>query len=75
MKCVMLSPELAVAHRESSLLSSNSWAVYPTVSILHKPWNGLQPLEQSISYCHGPSDYLHVYGSCADPFRGFVNAK
>lgn len=44
---VTLSPELA--HGESSLLSSNSWAVYSTVSILHKPWNGLQPLEQSIS--------------------------
>lgn len=35
--CVMLSPELAVAHRESSLLSNNSWAVYTTVSFLHEP--------------------------------------
>lgn len=35
--CVILSPELAVAHRESSLLSNNSWAVYTTVSFLHEP--------------------------------------
>lgn len=51
--CVTLSPELAVTPIESSMLSSNSWAVYTTVSILHKPWNGLQPLEQSISYWLG----------------------
>lgn len=80
--CVTLSPELAVTPIESSMLSSNSWAVYTTVSILHKPWNGLQPLEQSIPalgaeylILAGLSDYLHVYGLCADPFRGFVNAK
>lgn len=72
--CVLLSSQLAVAYRvflaQQQFLSSSHHCLHSLQTMECSPAIGAEYL-----ILPWPSDYLHVYGSCADPFRGFVSAN